>query len=102
MKMLSEEKINKIYDEVPNRRKMATIIFYEEFARAIEAAVLAELAEQEPVGEIRHCPGGLYEGSSIPAAPYNFAEFYNAMPPAGTPLYLHPSPAPEGMVLVPR
>ena len=45
MKLLGEEKIIKIYDEVHNRRKMTNIVFYEEFALAIEAAVLEQFAQ---------------------------------------------------------
>lgn len=62
------------------------------FARAIEAAILAKLNSAEPVGEIRHHPGGCYEGSHIPAAPYDFPEFYGPLPPVGTKLYTTPQP----------
>lgn len=62
------------------------------FARAIEAAILAKLNSAEPVGEIRHNPGGCYEGSHIPAAPYDFPEFYGPLPPIGTKLYTPPQP----------
>ena len=41
----------------------------------------------EPVGEIIHIPGGLYEGSPIPAAPYDLPQFYDEQPPPGTKLY---------------
>ena len=59
-------------------------------------AILAELVKvQEPVGFIAHNPGGYYDGCHIPAAPYNFAEFYGEMPTAGTKFYLNPLPQPD-------
>ena len=59
-------------------------------------ALLAELAKvQEPVGFIAHNPGGCYEGCHIPAAPYNFAEFYGEMPTVGTKLFTLPLPQPD-------
>ena len=59
-------------------------------------ALLAELAKvSEPAGFIAHNPGGFYEGSHIPAAPYDYAKFHNGLPTAGTKLFTHPLPQPD-------
>ena len=64
---------------------------------AFTHALLAELAKvSEPVGFIAHNPGGFYEGSHIPAAPYDYAKFHNGLPTAGTKIFTHP-PAPSAM-----
>lgn len=83
--MLSDEKVSELwYANAP----LGNFAF--KFARAIEAAVLAELAETKPVGVF-----DVYGDSYIQIKPEHADE-------TSVKLYLHPAPAPEGMVMVPR
>lgn len=82
--MLSDEKIIAIAKQTgmlhPVEQEMHDACVA--YTRAIEAAVLAEQAKEDPVHPWRK---------------RRVDEHYEARP-----LYLHPAPAPEGMVMVPR
>lgn len=81
--MLSEEKINDLAAEMVKGGKSVNWL-----ARAIEAAVLGEQAKAEPAA-YKQCSACAQYAASLHCS-------------RCSPLYLHPTPAPEGMVLVPR
>lgn len=99
--MLSDEKISELwYANAP----LGNFAF--KFARAIEAAVLAEQAKQEPAAWcicIENEPCQVFLHKQL--AELEFSRRNELWPDPSRKLmalYLHPAPIPEGMVLVPR
>lgn len=92
MKMLNFDNTDEILvaliEQHPHICDFVPVDEVKSFAHAIEAAVLEEQAKAGPVA-YKQCSACAQYAASIHCS-------------RCSPLYLHPSPAPEGMVLVPR